>query len=324
MYRLQSWIRPRGHGEAFGPVLVRQEIYPDSPEHAVTEANYRANLEELVARVQARGVPVALSTLAANLAGYHPLRSQGPHTGAKSPQDVAQHRAALRAYPHHAGVHFAAGRALLAAGRVKESRAVLGRARDLDGIHFRACAPFNRIVREVAAGRGTSLVDAEELFDRATTGGVVGDGLMTDYLHPTVEGHFLLAGEIVKVMRRQRQRLGLTGPDAGALASFADYCRRLDYTRGDQVHYRNDLILLLANLPYRGRPAVLEGRLADLVGRQLGDVLKLTHAEIVHFDRRGGFDFLRRTIDGLPPPVQASLREQLRQVVEPLGLAAAP
>ncbi|NKB69743.1 MAG: hypothetical protein GKR89_21950 [Candidatus Latescibacteria bacterium] len=317
IYRLQRWIGPAADSPAFGPVLVQQEVYPSSPEHRITEANYRANLEELTFKIQARGVPVALATLAANLAGYHPLRSQAPHPqGAKS-LDIGQHRDLLRAYPHHAGVHFAAGRAFLAAGAADTARALLGRARDLDGIHFRACAPFNRIIREVAAESGALLVDAEGLFDRAAAGGVVGDKLMTDYLHPTVEGHFLLAGEIVKAMP---QSLGLTGVDLGELASFDQYCQRLGYTLQEQVHYRNDLILLLSSLPYEERPPVLEGRLAVLIQRQLSQVLKLSYAEIIHFARRGGFDFLQRTIDQLSPVLQGGLSYQLQQVVKPLGL----
>ena len=305
-----SALRPAAPAESFGVHLVQREIYLEDEAHRQTVAHYQRNMAEIVEVLREREVPVALCTLVSNLAGFYPLRSQGP---------VPPSDAELADYPQHAALHFDAGLAHQAAGDSAQALAAFVRARDLDGIHLRAGSPFNRAIRTLAAESGAILIDVEQAFAAHAPAGLVGDELITEYLHPTVWGHYLIAQTIMTSLFAREDALGLAEGRADALDDFAGYCRRLDYGVRERVLARNDLILLLKNMPYAERPPILEQRLAHLVGEQLADLPKLSYAQIADFARRGGVTFLAAVIADLADP--QPLADALDELVGPLGLA---
>ena len=309
LHYVAATLRPAAPAESFGVHLVQREIYLADEAHRQTEAHYQRNLAETVEVLREREVPVALCTLVSNLAGFYPLRSQGP---------VPPPGAVLADYPQHAALHFDAGLAHQAAGDSAAALAALVRARDLDGIHLRACSPFNHTIRTLAAESGAILIDVEQAFAAHAPAGLVGDELITEYLHPTVRGHYLIAQTIMTGLLARADALGLAGGRADALDDFAGYCRRLGYGVRERVLARNDLILLLKNMPYADRPPILEQRLAHLVGEQLTDLPKLSYAQIADFARRGGVTFLAAVIADLADP--QPLADALDELVGPLGL----
>jgi len=302
-------LRPATPAESFGVHLVQREIYLEDEAHRQTEAHYQRNMAEIVEVLHEREVPVALCTLASNLSGFYPLRSAGP---APPPG------AALADYPQHAALHFDAGLAHQAAGDSAQALAAFVRARDLDGIHLRACSPFNRIIRTLAAESGAILIDVEQVFATHAPAGLVGDALIAEYLHPTVWGHYLIAQTIMTSLFARENALDLAGGRADALDDFAGYCRRLGYGVRERVLACNDLILLLKNMPYAERPPILEQRLMHLVGEQLADLPKLSYAQIADFARRGGVAFLAAVIAELADP--EPLADALDELMGPLGL----
>ena len=322
----------RGAGEpaaasAFGLHLVRKEVYPDSEEHRITEENFRRNLGEILDRSQRRGVPVMLATLVSNLGGFYPLRSREPHPGTES--DVARmevadqerfYESVLRDFPQHAASHFEAGQVFERAGDAARARRAYVRARDLDTIHLRACSPFNRIIREAAAGAGALLVDVEQVFTTNSPQGIIGDELVSEYLHPSVYGHFLMAKSMVETALRHPEALGLTGGSLERLAPYAEYETRLGYGVRERIYARNNLIFFLRSMPYEERPATLRRRVAELVGLQMKDLLKMSYGEIRDFAGRGGLRFLGQVIADMDVEDGKRLRLQLSEVAGPLGL----
>ena len=103
------------------------------------------------------------------------------------------------------------------------------RARDLDGIHLRACSPFNRAIRALAAESDAILIDVEQAFAAHAPADLVGNELITEYLHPTVWGHYLIARTIMAGLFAREDALGLAEGRVDALDDFAGYCRRLGY-----------------------------------------------------------------------------------------------
>ena len=302
-------LRPAAPAESFGVHLVQREIYLEDEAHRRTEAHYQRNMAEIVEVLREREVPVALCTLVSNLAGFYPLRSQGSVPSDAVPAD----------HPQHAALHFDAGLAHQAAGDSAQALAAFVRARDLDGIHLRACSPFNRTIRTLAAESGAILIDVEQAFAAHAPAGLVGDELITEYLHPTVWGHYLIARTIMTSLFAREDVVGLAEGRADALDDFAGYCRRLGYGVRERVLARNDLILLLKNMPYAERPPILEQRLAHLVGEQLADLPKLSYAQIADFAHRGGVTFLAAVIADLADP--QPLTDALDELIGPLGLA---
>ena len=309
LHYVAAALRPAAPAESFGVHLVQREIYLEDEAHRQTEAHYQRNMAEIVEVLREREVPVALCTLVSNLAGFYPLRSQGLVPPDAVPAD----------YPQHAALHFDAGLAHQAAGDSAQALAAFVRARDLDGIHLRACSPFNRTIRTLAAESEAILIDVEQAFAAHAPAGLVGDELITEYLHPTVWGHYLIAQTIMTSLFAREDALGLAEGRADALDDFAGYCRRLGYGVRERVLARNDLILLLKNMPYAERPPILEQRLAHLVGEQLADLPKLSYAQIADFAHRGGVAFLAAVIADLADP--QPLADALDELVGPLGLA---
>lgn len=314
---------------AFGPQLVTAEIGVLDPAYARTVANYRANLDDLVAAASARGVPIVLATLVSNLKDFYPLRSacaeeDGPD-GVLLSQEVAglkrqgaaaaalaRVRAALQAAPECAAAHFELGRLHLEAGRRREALAAFVQARDFDRLPFRGPSILSQVVRQVARQDGATLCDVEAAFAAATPDGIVGDELLTEYLHPTVLGHYVLARTLVAdlVNSPAAALWGRAQPDS--VRSFDEYRARLGQTDLEAALAANGLILFLINLPYRSPPALLRERVADLIEAQAGAFARLRAADRDVFRGQGGLEFLERASAFAPADRQARLRALVR------------
>ena len=203
-----QWLRPDGQAPSFGLHLVQREIYWGDVAHAETTANYSDNISELLAIMRTRGVPVAFCTLVSNLEGFYPLRSQEP-----TPPAGAELEGIVNDYPHHAVVYFATGLDRKAYADAKGTLEVFfKRALDLDAIHPRACTPFNNILREAAVD-GVWLIDLERAFAAAAPGEIVDDELISEYLHSTIWGQYLMARNILAQYSQARRGLRRGGSE---------------------------------------------------------------------------------------------------------------
>ncbi|HEX8387172.1 MAG TPA: tetratricopeptide repeat protein [Rubricoccaceae bacterium] len=190
---------------------------------------FEENLDLLLARYAAAGIPVYVGTLASNERDQRPFvvatREGGPTEAARAEriaaavEEVRAGRAtagvaALRALAADdtlaADAPFALGRALLATGDRAGAAVQLRRARDLDALRFRAPTAFNGVIRRVAARHGAHVVETEERLQRASPDGVVGYRLMLEHLHPNLDGYALLADAFFEALRADR----LAGPAA--------------------------------------------------------------------------------------------------------------
>ena len=317
-----------GEPSRFGLHLVTEQIDWSDDSYASTVDNYRANLDDLAEAAAGRGVPVLLGTLVSNLGGFYPLRSEcggdlaGPELAAEAGVLLRQGRTeglralareSLRRSADCAAAHFELGRVQEMEGRSREALASYELARDLDRVPFRAPSVFNEIVRETGRRHANVFVaDVEAAFSAASPAGVVGNGLMTDYLHPTVYGHYLLARTFIEQMADgdPASAWGSPRPAAGF-----ESCRdRLGYTRLAEVLAGNDLIFFLRNMPYLSTPPLLRERVADLVERQLTLFGRLTTADRERFSRAGGLAFLRKALSFVPPRRRAALDSALRRL----------
>jgi lysophospholipase L1-like esterase len=135
---------------------------------------FRGNLERLLGKYQAAGIPVFIGTLASN------ERDQPPFASGDDPMDSAQAR-------------FQRARALESEGRFADARAEYIAAKDRDELRFRAPEAFNGVIREVAARHGATVVDVQGALAAASRDGIIGRELMLEHVHPNVEGYFRLA-----------------------------------------------------------------------------------------------------------------------------------
>jgi Putative Zn-dependent protease, contains TPR repeats len=164
------------HGGTLMARIARERSIPlGSPLFRQGEAQFRGNLERLLAKYQRVHIPVFIGTLASNLRDQPPFVSTS-RSGGESAQ-----------------VHYDHARQLDRAGHFDRALAEYTQARDLDGLRFRAPESFDALIRGAARAEGATVVDVHGALARAARDGIVGADLMLEHVHPNVEGYFQLA-----------------------------------------------------------------------------------------------------------------------------------
>jgi lysophospholipase L1-like esterase len=170
-----------------GVVAGEKQIPLGSELYARGLAQLRANLERNLARYARAEIPVFIGTLASN------ERDQPPFDGA-APPGVSAEEAATACFER--------ARALDAAGDLAAARRAYLEAKDRDLLRFRAPEAANAVIREVAAAHGATVVESQRALAEASPGGIIGNELMLEHLHPNLRGYFLLADAFYAALAR--------------------------------------------------------------------------------------------------------------------------
>jgi lysophospholipase L1-like esterase len=143
------------------------------------------NLAEILRRYRDSGISVYVGTLVSN------EKDLSPFDGAPIPG---------RAEAESADAWFARAERERAAGRHDEARTAYRGAKDRDRLRFRAPEAFNEILRRLAGVHGARVVEVQRSFTRASPNGIVGHELISEHVHPTAEGYFLLADSFYRAL----------------------------------------------------------------------------------------------------------------------------
>ncbi len=232
--RLRSylWLRDRLRGADAGS--WGQTSYSDdqalpwsqrarigSADHAWAREAYTHNVGRIIEEAEATGVPVILSTVAANWTNQpgwvtddegdalgpppeaveareraEALTRDIPE-GGLSPATVDELRAlamrACEAWPE-ASCAYDWGTRFRALGQPEEARRWLLEAVHRDEFPNRVKPAVNEAIRDLARRSGLPLVDAEALLAASSDDGIIGFEQVYDHCHPTLQSHWLLAG----------------------------------------------------------------------------------------------------------------------------------
>lgn len=180
--------------------------------------HFELNLRRIVDLSRAAGADVLLVTPASNLRHCSPFKSetsgQRDATEEQRMFDAMQRGKELLAGgrveaalefldeataidDRYAHAHYLRGQCLDRLGRHTEAREAFERARDEDVCPLRALSEVQRIILNVAVEKRTQVVDFHQLVDEHAADGIPGEDLFLDHVHPTVEGHRLLALRIL-------------------------------------------------------------------------------------------------------------------------------
>ena len=186
-------------------------------EKEVIVAEFRWRLERLVRRAQESGVKVVLATVPCNLREWRPSTSttevrltDDEHrqwseaflTGKRRLESgdfeavIASLEPAARLAPGHAETEFFLAQAYEGLARWDDARSAYQRACDAEASPSRRVSGINEVIREVAHQYGALLVDVDRDFKQRSEHGLVGFNLIEDYVHPTREGHEIIAWHI--------------------------------------------------------------------------------------------------------------------------------
>ncbi len=180
---------------------------------------FESNMDRLLAKYAAHGIPVYIATLAANERDHPPFAS-GLSGGVdeqawrRGIQEAERAAAAGRLDEALWGAdevialdsaastgYFVKGRILEKAGRVEDARTAYLQAKDRDALRFRAPEAVNAVIRRLAQRHGATLVDAQERLRASSPDGIIGSAVMVEHLHPNVNGYAVLSDAFYEALR---------------------------------------------------------------------------------------------------------------------------
>ena len=255
-------------------LLAKDRAIPlDDPRYAACRENFRANLVDIVRAARARNVPVYLCGLVSNERDLVPFVSlrKGDLSEGETPlfdelvsagmNDIglqSWRRArlvfeeALRMDDRYAEVVYRLAQCHDRLGDAETAKKLYERARDLDGLRFRATAEFTETIRAVCDAEGAVYVDVPAAFDDAAEPrGLIGWDLMTDHLHPNERGHYLLARAVAReIVARDQARF----PAAEDVPAYDEAAARLGLDEIDALMWKIRVYLLAQRFPFAGTP----------------------------------------------------------------------
>lgn len=184
-------------------------------------AHYRYNLRRIIDMAHNAGVDIILVNPVSNISDSPPFKSE--HRRDLSPEELQRWQTlcddarrhlrgedhdlrkaaelfeqACRVDPLHAGSFYNLAKCYEAAGEFDKARDAYVQAKEVDACPLRILQPMNDAVVEIAEQTGTPLVDAERLFEARSTHNIVGGQWLVDHVHPSIEGHQLLADALAE------------------------------------------------------------------------------------------------------------------------------
>jgi tetratricopeptide (TPR) repeat protein len=220
----KKWLRSSGAGKndanntLMEQMVADQEIGYQGEAYQRARGFFKANLGDIINAAKQQGVRVILSNLVSNVRDLKPFVSMyAPATNQAAFARALNRGAKLVAEGDNAGalalydslcrldespalLYFHMGRSLEAAGNFGEARLAYEKARDLDGLRFRASSDFNSALQEIAQETGALLVIWKR-FWQASPNGLIGKNLLLEHVHPNVEGYFIMGRELCRAMR---------------------------------------------------------------------------------------------------------------------------
>lgn len=183
--------------------------------------HFRYNLRRMVQMARDAGVPLLLVNPVCNLR-CPPFKTQ--HRDHLTPDELRQWDALiaeaadafridnLRALSclqraaeiddQHAGLHYLLAECHRELGQTQQARQSYIRAKEHDVCPLRILEPMHRALLEVARRTDTKVVDVRRLFERLGGDGISGK-FMLDHVHPSVEGHRLIADALTDELTGQ-------------------------------------------------------------------------------------------------------------------------
>jgi tetratricopeptide (TPR) repeat protein len=204
--------------ESVGPAAYRRNDLM----HANIRAQFEDSLHQMVELSRACGAKLIFVAPASSLNDCSPFKSECMNpvnegrvaallhdtrvamNAGHVEEALAFAQSAVRLEPRHAHAHYALARALLAHGATQEAHNHFQIARDEDIVPLRAPSDVVDTVRRVARAANIPLVDFEALAandnHHPAANGIPGQDLFMDHVHPTIDGHGIVARALIDTM----------------------------------------------------------------------------------------------------------------------------
>ena len=139
---------------------------------------FELNINDALTTFKKQEIPIYLGTIASN------LKDQKPLTDDSLAMSV-----------------FEEAQMLYKSGDFTRAFQEFERAKELDGIRFRAPSKINELLRTFSKSEGIELVETQEVLRQASNSGLEDSTLFIDHLHPNDRGHKLMAALFFDALR---------------------------------------------------------------------------------------------------------------------------
>ncbi len=220
-------------------IVNDKEIAYNSDKYKQGIEQFEDNLNYILDLANKKDIPVFLSDIVSNVKDIPPFGNIG--TGDQS-----------------AIFNFKAAEDALSAGDTVLAKKLYYTAKDLDPVRFRASEDINLIIHKKGKEKGSILIQAKESFSKASSGGIIGDNLLTEHVHPNIKGQFLLADIFYKSIIGSK----LIGPSPAPLTakSYEYYRQNWAYTPLDSLIGLYKVNQLKSYWPYKSMDNELKFR----------------------------------------------------------------
>jgi pentatricopeptide repeat protein len=180
--------------------------------------HFRRNLETMVLMARRAGVEIILMNPAFNLEDCPPFKSQfsdglsmeqlrqvmgwwkkaGDLDAADTYGRIRLLEQAAEIDPRHAEILFQLGSCYARLGRLDEAKKWFVQAKEEDICPLRILEPMREGIAEVASTFDVPLVDVQQLLNEHIEDGILGNEWLLDHVHPSIEGHQLIADALYR------------------------------------------------------------------------------------------------------------------------------
>jgi tetratricopeptide (TPR) repeat protein len=205
------------------------------------------DVDSMIRRCRARGVPVLVCTPPTNERGLAPigvdkvddlpaaaqqeitalLSSAESQKSTSSSAAIPALQRILQLDPNHARAHYLLGQSLTSQGRQSEALEQYVAARDLDTMPWRAPSESLEAILRAAEEQKAPICDLVAVFRTNSPGQAIGWELMDDHVHPTLRGQALVAEAIVHSLGQFGGTLQIRSEARARLPDWEQYAQRL-------------------------------------------------------------------------------------------------
>ncbi len=233
-------------GTMMSRMAKEQHILLDSEEFNSGIQQFKDNLSDILQKVNDRGVPIILGRVVSN------LKDQKPFISVDTPGNKSADQVFEEAEKEFNNKNFI------------KADSLFRLAKELDALRFRAPQKINEVIDQLGKEFQVAIAPIDLIFDSVSPGGVVGNNLIVDHLHPNVEGYQLIGKAFYEVMEKQRYlpktenaKISFYRQDSLTKANFV-------FTKFDSVLGNYHIKLLKTDWPYvKQRAAISEFKQED-------------------------------------------------------------
>ena len=162
-------------GSLMKRIVSDENIVKDGEKYLLGLEQFESNMTSILEAADKKNIPVFLSDLVSNVKDLIPFSSVSSSSNDEA--TMAYNRAVVN----------------FKAGLFDEAKTEFYNAKDLDPIRFRAPEKMNGILAGLADRFQCYYIPTKKFFMDESQNGLIGNSLLTEHVHPNIDGQFLLA-----------------------------------------------------------------------------------------------------------------------------------